>query len=378
MDSKSRKPYSSSLAPALRFRVSRCPSCRSGKFRTIEQNGVDVEFCERCAGLWFDGGELEEAMQNYEPSLERGAFAADLGDARGPAKKDCPRCHCALNEHRWGQETTVEIDLCPRCSGVWLDREELAHIQAGNAVHEALESIERKKSIGTWLFQFATQLPVEFNFRPRRVPMVTISLIALNLAIFLAQLGGNQAAIYADYALYPERAFGASWWIGLVAHNFLHGGWIHLLGNMYFLWILGDNIEDLFGRARFIAFCTGAALASGLAETCLAYQPDVPTIGFSGIVSAILLSYAVLFRHARLSFMVVILQLKFPVSIWVGIWMGFNLAGLVLESGLVSWLGHVGGALFGLVVGLLAYRPLLRRDPLLRLLNGVRLDQLTR
>jgi membrane associated rhomboid family serine protease len=174
----------------------------------------------------------------------------------------------------------------------------------------------------------------------------------------------------------PARLGEAQWFVAMITHNFLHVSPFHLLGNMYFLWILGDNLEDVLGPWKYLVFYLTAALASGLADTFTTMQPDVPRLGASGAVSGVIAAYAVLFRHAKLTFMVAIFQFKLDAPIYISIWAGFNVIGLLFHLPEVAWEGHLGGFVFGLVVAAIAYRPLLRRDPLLRLLNGVRLHEL--
>ncbi len=336
-------------------------------------------------------------MRHHDPALASGALELHLGSALGPRGRVCPQCAHLLIEHEWTEENVVRVDLCPGCAGVWLDagelnriragprleearagiRRELTEYQAGAQLEEALAEarveIRRERTGANWLFQFLTGMPVEFNFRPRRLAAVTLALIAVNVCFFLVQISTSAPEHLLDrLALHPAQAFGARWWLGLVTHNFLHANLIHLVGNLYFFWILGDNVEDVLGRGNFLLFCAGAALISGLFETVFAYAPGIPTVGFSGVVSAVLLSYAVLFRHARLTFMLLIFQWKVSVVWYAGIWLCFNLLGLVMKQGAVSFLGHLGGASFGLAFALLARDRLMRRDPLLRLLNGVR------
>ena len=342
----------------------------------IDQGGVEIDVCRRCGGLWFDGGELAHALHSYDSGLKKADFESWLGPENGNTGGTCPRCSTHLSERELEGPHPLTIEFCPSCSGMSLKAGELERIQTGDQLHEARTAVATKAGVLDWLFQLLTGLPREFNFRPRRIPMVTWSLVVVNLIFFVVQLGGADTRFIDQFALYPERAFGAQWWVGLVTHNFLHANFIHLAGNLYFFWILGDNLEDLFGRKRFLAFCGGAALASGLAETLFAYDPAIPTIGFSGVVSAVLVAYAVIFRHARLTFMLLIFQFKLSAVGYVAIWLAFNIAGLVMHAGAVSFLGHIGGAAFGLVVALAAYRGLLQRDPLLRLLRGISLHQL--
>ncbi len=137
---------------------------------------------------------------------------------------------------------------------------------------------------------------------------------------------------------------------------------------MYFLWILGDHVEDVLGRRAFLAFDLLAGIAGGLLYSVVA-GPATPAIGASGAISGVIALYAVLFRRSKLTFMLIFLQFKLAAPFYVGIWILFNAVGWATGAAGGAWEAHIGGFLFGLVVGLFGYRRLLTRRPLLRLLN---------
>ena len=163
-----------------------------------------------------------------------------------------------------------------------------------------------------------------------------------------------------------------SWLASIFVSMFLHGGWLHLAGNMLFLWIFGNNVEDRLGRFMFVAFY----LLGGLAATGLqvAFGPDsaVPNVGASGAIAAILGSYLVMFPRARIHTLVIFVFITFldlPATVVLVGWFvlqlfsGVGEMGRELGSGGVAYWAHVGGFAFGLAVTWLFFRSRGRRDP---------------
>ena len=223
-------------------------------------------------------------------------------------------------------------------------------------------------------------IPLRDDNPVRSRPVVTIALIVLCSLVFLWQISlspyGQQQAAYL-FGLIPAVLFGNAelqgQWIPagatLVTSMFLHGGWLHLLGNMLYLWIFGDNIEDRLGRGRFIAFyllCgVVAALGQGLADP----RSEVPMIGASGAISGVLGAYIVLYPRAKILVLVplviFITTLRVPALVVLGIWFaGQLLSSLAAESGAgggVAFAAHVGGFVAGLAMIRLFARE--RRQP---------------
>ena len=285
----------------------------------------------------------------------------------------CPSCGVNLVEYELSAANPMRVEVCDQCSGVWLEHDELTRAQAGHQVVDARRAIEADRTWGNWIFQFILSLPVEFNVRPRRSPWVTYLLIATNCAVFLGLTSMSPTNSVETLAIYPDRLGQSQWLLSLISHQFVHANVFHLLANLYFLWILGDNVEDLLGRSRFLAFYLTAGALGGLAYSLLGSALDVAMVGASGSVSGVIGAYAVLFRRSKLTFMLFVIQFKLSAPIYVSIWVALNLVGYVMQAPGIAWSAHLGGLLLGVAVAGLSYQALLRDRPLLRLLNDVRL-----
>jgi len=200
-------------------------------------------------------------------------------------------------------------------------------------------------------------------------PAVTVALIAANVVVFLFEMMAQQdlERFFSAYALIPAKVMlgldGRLPWSDVVtpffSSMFLHGGWLHLIGNMWYLWIFGDNVEDTLGPVRFLLFFLLTGLAAGITHVALNPASTIPTVGASGAISGVLAGYAVLFPHARvltlvpLGFFLRVMEL--PAVVLLIIWVILQvLSGLVSfgmeQAGGVAWGAHVGGFVAGLVL----------------------------
>lgn len=276
-------------------------------------------------------------------------------------------------------------------------------------------------------------LPLKDNVPTARFPIVTVVLIALNIAVF-----GYQLMLPADRASDPELAqaqvserteltlrYGAipyrithpgsdcgvdlqgraqevicegaprpnafpqqghpenldnpPWWVTLLTSMFLHGGLLHLIGNMLFLWVFGNNVEDSMGRGRFIAFYVLAGITAVYAQAALNLDSTIPTIGASGAVAGVLGAYALLHPKARVLTMVFIVFLVTFIEIrallLLGAWIVLQFLPVIgqlaspelSEAGGVAYLAHIGGFIFGLAM----IRLFARRDRGAELPEGI-------
>jgi rhomboid family protein len=188
---------------------------------------------------------------------------------------------------------------------------------------------------------------------------VTFVIIALNLAIYVVQASASDAtatAILLNFALFPVAVTGDAVTGGfmppalsLVTYMFLHGGWMHVLFNMLFLWVFADNIEDALGRGRFLVFYLLCGIAGGAAHTLAAPQSNVPLVGASGAIAGVIAAYLMIRPCAKVT---VLLFGFVPVrlaSYWVlGFWIltqVFHL--LVMEKSDTAWWAHAGGLVAG-------------------------------
>lgn len=198
-------------------------------------------------------------------------------------------------------------------------------------------------------------------------PYVTIGLIVVNVAVFLAMLGLNAderalSGFLLDWSLIPRQVSQGQGWHGLITSMFLHAGFLHLIGNMLFLWIFGDNLEEVFGPLRFLGFYLLCGIGAGLAHVLAAPYSGVPTIGASGAIAGVLGGYLLLFPRARVDVLLIFIVFfrVFTVPAWLmlGVWFGLQVLNGSLadiESGGVAYWAHAGGFVFGLVFTLPAF-----------------------
>ncbi len=201
--------------------------------------------------------------------------------------------------------------------------------------------------------------PIRDHNPSERTPYVTFLLIVANVAVFLVMLPmfSDPSALHhfwETWALVPRDVTRNREFSGLVTSLFLHGGFFHLVGNMLFLWIFGDNLEDTLGHGRFLLFYLACGIAAGLAHVVSVPVSTVPTIGASGAVAGVLGGYLLLFPRARIDvvlFLIILFRIiPFPAWVVLGFWFGGQLlAGLATPAagaGIAYW-AHVGGFMFG-------------------------------
>ncbi|GAA5071255.1 rhomboid family intramembrane serine protease [Roseibacterium beibuensis] len=201
-----------------------------------------------------------------------------------------------------------------------------------------------------------------------RTPYVTWALIAANVVIFLSyfpSLSGSEAmlgAFFDQWALVPREVLSGFDQHTVLTSMFLHGGWMHLLGNMLFLYIFGDNLEDLLGHLGFLAFYLASGVAAAGGQILADPTSSIPMVGASGAIAGVMGGYLLLFPRARIDVLVIIVVIfkVFTIPAWLmlGIWFGLQLVnGLAMDvaGGGVAYWAHAGGFIAGLVLVLPAW-----------------------
>jgi membrane associated rhomboid family serine protease len=214
--------------------------------------------------------------------------------------------------------------------------------------------------------------PVRDNIPHRHVPVATWTLIVVNVLAFLREI--SLAPPLAEkfvhvFGLIPARYTHPDWAVsvGLDPHSywpfltmmFLHGGWLHIIGNMWFLGIFGDNVEDRMGPLRFLAFCLLCGFAAGLVHTITNIDSTVPALGASGAVAGVMGAYIVMYPKARIlaMFPIVFWPIFFevPAVLYLGFWFlmqFFSGTAAVFsgqQAGGIAWWAHVGGFVTGML-----------------------------
>lgn len=211
-------------------------------------------------------------------------------------------------------------------------------------------------------------LPLRDTVPARRLPAAVWALVFVNAAIFLHETRLSPPELEAflfQYGVIPADLTSpgglARHWPTIFSSMFLHGGWLHLIGNMWFLWIFGDNVEDRLGTLRFLLFYFLGGLAATILHVAVDPSSPVPAVGASGAISAVLGAYLVLYPTARVISLVPILFFPLLVAVpalwWIGFWFVEQtingLASLLfVPVGGVAWWAHIGGFFFGLLVAL--------------------------
>jgi membrane associated rhomboid family serine protease len=202
--------------------------------------------------------------------------------------------------------------------------------------------------------------PIRDHNPSNRTPFVTWALIALNVVIFLSYFPSRAAsdalllAFYADWALVPAEVLSGLDTHTVLTSMFLHGGWMHLIGNMLFLWIFGDNMEDLLGHFGFLAFYIVSGLGAAAGQILADPASTVPMVGASGAIAGVMGGYLLFFPRARIDVLVIIFFLikifTIPAWLMLGLWFGLQLVnGLSMDvaGGGVAYWAHAGGFVAG-------------------------------
>jgi len=221
-------------------------------------------------------------------------------------------------------------------------------------------------------------IPIRDTIKSRTVPVAVLLIIFLNAFVFILELslGPKAETLFMEAGFVPGRFFSAETYGGslisvyrffpLFSSMFLHGGWMHFLGNMLFLWVFGDNVEDHLGRIKFVFLYFASGVFASLAQGVVSAGSNVPLVGASGAIAGILGAYFLLFPFSRVLTLIPIiifpLFVELPAAVFLLYWFFiqfFN--GALSLSGSqwaqVAWWAHIGGFLWGLLFTLVFGRP---------------------
>ena len=211
-------------------------------------------------------------------------------------------------------------------------------------------------------------------------PYVAYTLIVINCALFFYEVTLNaqecQAFIFEFGSIPAEISQGIDMHT-LLTSMFLHGGWMHLIGNMLFLWVFADNIEAIIGNVMFLFFYLAGGLMGSAAHILLDSSSMIPSIGASGAISAVMGAYLVMFPRSRIKVFILFFTTYMPALIFLLLWFGQQLiSGLgdltpqAVETAGVAWWAHIGGFIYGVILGFF-FRPRVTEHNYLRLKHTV-------
>jgi membrane associated rhomboid family serine protease len=205
----------------------------------------------------------------------------------------------------------------------------------------------------------ATMIPLKDETRqPLHYPYVTLSLILANSIVFLLELQGGQDFV-AKWSAVPAEIMAGHRWITLLTSMFMHGGWLHIIGNMVFLWAFGREIEDAMNPVRYIIFYLLGGLVSMTAQILASPTSTIPNLGASGAIAAVMGAFIITYPRDKIKTLVVIFFFvstpMIPAAALIGIWFliqVFSVGSVAsVQTGGVAYMAHVGGFIFGVIFG---------------------------
>ncbi len=215
-------------------------------------------------------------------------------------------------------------------------------------------------------------IPFKDNIPSRTIPFITVLIIILNVLVFVFEISLGprtlQAFIYA-FGVVPAQFLAEPYIVPFFTSMFLHGGWMHLIGNMWYLWIFGDNVEDKLGHFRFLLFYLLCGLGAGIVHMALNVNSVIPSVGASGAIAGVLGAYMLSYPGARVLTLVPIFifiqVIEIPALVVLFFWFVMqlfsgmaSLAVATTSSGGVAWWAHIGGFVIGMILlGVLGRKP---------------------
>ena len=198
------------------------------------------------------------------------------------------------------------------------------------------------------------------NIKGGHKPIVAYSFLIINILIFIIQLSLGIEVYHAsvdNFSLTPQTVLNGQDIHTSITHMFLHGGLLHLIGNMIFLWIFGDNIEAIIGSVKFFIFYLASGLFAVAVHIYFDPASNTPLVGASGAIAGVMGAYIVMFPKSRIKVLIFIFKKNIPAFIFLGIWLGMQIMNVLQpvgddEMSQVAWWAHIGGFIFGVLLGI--------------------------
>jgi membrane associated rhomboid family serine protease/Zn-finger nucleic acid-binding protein len=340
-----------------------CPICKK-PFVSISIHGIEIDSCTGCFGIWFEKNELPEFLEKLENGELSGGpkEVSTLSPATENRKRErsfCPKFNQLVSPLTVGN-SDITVLRCANCRGIWVEPSQIKSLRdwyknAKVSERLSIHALPREPALN--VVDRAPALKAIFNLVEAEVdrknfPAITVFIILVNILLFIwSYFYPHKAWMFWNI---PESIskFPFVYTYTLLSSMFMHGGIFHLIFNMYFLWIFGNNIEDRIGPAKYVVFYLSCGIFAGLIHTFLTGHPELPTLGASGAVSGIMGGYLYLYPRAKLTFHTLIIwrPLKFRLPVWfyLGVWFfGSQIIYAALAIPGTAWYAHIAGFIFG-------------------------------
>lgn len=329
--------------------IRKCPHCRFDLIaHTVDE--VEIDHCHHCGGSFF---EPEKLSKLFGPLLSPEIWKTDgMCQDLGLVGLKSPASGQPMRRYRIFFKHAVETDHCEQTGGIWLDQGEADRLckmvrHASQANVSPLENVRPKFGVGDYILQVIFSIPLEMWHPRRRFPWATTLLIGTCIFVFVIELLSgvdDQSAIIKLFALHPDCLSTGKIW-QLCTYIFLHGGILHIVGNLIILYVLGDNLEDAVGVKKYLIIFFAAGTAGGLTEVIFSTHDFV--VGASGAVAGVAGAYLVLFPYVRLRIIIFFIPLFFSVQLLIGFWVAMNIINYFLGVPGIAWLCHIAGFVAG-------------------------------
>lgn len=342
-----------------------CPSCNK-PLSSTRYYEMDLDLCKSCKGVWFDTGELKRYLENsIKVATQNNVTQVPSGQQSASRRffRDgfCPKCNTVATCVEVGDSGT-NILRCDSCKGICAFLSQMKRLREwyiSASSYEKLQLFGFKKEnlemfsggdLGYSLAGLITDENPLLNF-----PAFTLSIISVNIILyvwtsFFPETAKHLILIPETYIHSPIRHF-----LTIFSSMFMHANLSHLIGNMYFLWVFGDNLEDRIGRFKFVVTYLLCGIIASMIYSIFTPNPEIPVLGASGAVSGILGGYLILYPKMRLNIFTMIyfqpIQIRLPVWFYIGIWFfGLQVFHVYTGSPGVAWTAHIGGFVCGVVI----------------------------
>lgn len=299
------------------------------KLKRARAAGISLWYCPDSGGRLIT---LSTAKEIFKKQVAKEIWVrANLGKKENVTWKKCPCCQnkmTFIKEPKWAGG--FEVDVCTRCRVVWLDKNEhkevpdhndlieshgdstlisdVAQAEAQVAIRKVAFENERDALVGNGpdelmkkLFGFVG-LPVEMSEHGKpRLPIFTWA-VSILLVLIHIYFTSNNTEVFQTFGFYPQLELNRDW-TNYIFSSYIHGGWFHLLSNLYFFSVFTDDIEVAMGRVKFVLFLFISPIVINLLGSFMSFAKGTPHVGLSGVISAILVMYGLRFRHSRIAFL---------------------------------------------------------------------------
>ena len=364
-----------------------CPACGAG-LKRFKYRGLVLDTCCSCQGIWFDPGGMRDYIEfllKEHADIPNAKINLDLEVVTerevSESSRSCPKCNETMEKLNYAYDSNIILDKCAACGGIWADGPEVEKLaiyikgnptldRMGNAIIEEKNKFEEFKDmvalcrstssrgrVMAYLYLPKIILPLGDDIKSRTIPGVVITIVLLNILMFVFQPHGFEElySYFRTFGLIPTSVLSGKGYSTFITSMFLHGGIFHLIGNMFFFWIFGDNVEDSLGHVRFLLFYIAVGVLAGVGHVLTNMQSDLPAIGASGAVSGVMGAYIIMYPHARIKIFFIFHIIELPAFIYLGGWISlqilFGLLFMSMESASgVAWFAHIAGFLSGAIL----------------------------